>query len=368
MALRIPSGGGYGTDVLALDDSDADVTITQTNVSNIETIYVDTAPGTGNPIDVSYFGASNFRMKNASEATTITVANEGTFEIENGAASTADITILCATAGTSDTLSLIVGDDLGNNLALTGWEDVTISTEAEAITIGGTVTQTHSASVEKLTILGEEDLTITGAVRVDWVDASGFAGALVLTSGMVMQAWVKGGPGEDKLRGSADADILQGGGGDDTLRGDGGGDKFQFEATAAENGHDAIEDFTTADTLDFEPGYGPGMNTLKGTSADDSTGDQTPTSGDIWILVDADGSTDTAGEVADLFGGGGRPFAVGVADMELVLIIQDTQTDGSSIIWYIENDASATVTAEECATVATLAGFHGTITDENIKN
>lgn len=370
--------GGDGTDTLESDSADlSGTTSTQTNVSNFETISVTDALA-GN-LNLTHYGATNAELAGIDgTARTVTVPNNGSVEVKADAGAAAHV-IQVASNSTSDTLGLVLNDaDFGNNLDLTSWETVNLESKGTADgganVITGTTALNNAAGVQKIVVTGATNLTFTGAVTADEIDASAFTGVLTVTAQIQVPAVVTGGTGNDSLRGSTSGDQIDGGEGDDTIRGDQGGDTltggsgkdtFQFEDTAANNGNDTVTDFGSTDILDFTAFATD--DAPAGTVSDTGTSNQAAADNDIWIVTDADGSTDTAAEVAALFGGGGKPFAALAGNEDIVLLIQDN-TNGNTNVWYVDNDATAAVIAGECVQVATLQGFTATVADANIKD
>jgi Ca2+-binding RTX toxin-like protein len=158
-----------------------------------------------------------------------------------------------------------------------------MTTSDEAITVGGTTALNSSAAAETLTILGNQDLTFTGAVTADTIDASGFTKVLTLTGGMAAQATITGGSGGDTLRGSTSADIINGGAGNDTIRGDDASDQLTGGAGN--------------DTFDMDNGDTDEASTVVDIITDFDAATST-TSADV-LLLDI-----TSIEALDLSGGG----------------------------------------------------------------
>jgi len=364
------SGGG-GTDTLILDDADALTTGTQSNVTGIEVIKVVTA-GSGT-VDVTDFGASKFiSAAEAFGANQVTVPSGGTVEFDVDP--TGNATIVPKTAGTSDALTLIMNAGWTGTCTLNGWETVNLKANVAPVTFSSTVTLDASSATESIVITGTQPVTFTGVTTCDVIDGSAMTGALTVAATGAVAQQITGGSASDSLSGSDFGDVIsgvdgtdtiEGRGGDDTLLGGAGPDTFILEATAAANGSDTITDFTTSDMLDMTAFVGG--DAPSGTIADMSNGNQVVASGEIWIVTDADGSIDTASKVALLFGGGGKPFAAGVGGMHVVVLVVDTQSGGSTRVWFVADaDSNATVSTAECALVATLTSFNTPLVDANI--
>ncbi len=364
--------GGGGTDTLLLNGQNADDFFTAlSNVSNIEVLEIDTAPS-GN-IDTTFFGATDFKASAAFGANRLTIPDGGTVELDVDPAG--NMTIASKTSGVTNSLTLRLDTNVSNNLVLTSWENLTLQVASTAATIQGTMTLNSSAATESITVIGSQSLTLNGAITADVLDASAMTAALTMNAAPGPGMHITGGNSGDRIIGGADDsdadlldggagnDVLIGGDGDDLLIGGDGADEFVFADTAANNDHDVILDFTTSDVLVLDAFATD--NAPSGTLPDTSTGTVPTASNDIWIVTDADGSIDTAAEVAALFG---TVFHYSItANSEIVIIIQDTQSGGSSAIWYMDDTGNTTVSAGECVQVCTLASFNGVIGDPNIQ-
>ncbi len=366
--------GGDGTDTLLLDDADATAgAVAQTNVSNIEVIEVDTAGG--GDVDITFFGATMFKSTTAGfGANTLTIPDGGTVELDFDPGG--NMTIASKTSGTTNTFTLQMDANMANNFVLTSWEGVTITANNAAVTITGTVALNSSAATETITATGSQALTLTGAVTADALDASGLSGALTMGAAPVASMTITGTPANDTLLGAdvdatgdnitggAGVDRITGADGNDIVTGGDGADEFVFGATAVANNNDIISDFTTSDVLVLDA-FATDDAPLA-TYADTSTGLVATATNDVIIITDADGSIDTAAEVAALWGT--VLEAAIVANDQIVLLIQDTQASGSTAIWYMDDTGNTAVAAGECVQVATLSGFNGTIADANIED
>jgi len=363
--------GGGGTDTLLLDDADALTTQAQSNVTDIEVLEVVTA-GSGT-VDVTLFGAKSFKSSGGSlGANQVTVPAGATAEFDVDPMGNA--TIVPKNSGSSDALTLIMNASWTGSCTLNGWETVELRANSVPVTFSSTVTLDATGSVESIVITGTQPVTFTGVTTCDVIDGSSMTGALTVAATGALAQQITGGAGSDSLDGSDFADTisgvdgtdrLQGNGGDDVLSGGAGPDTFILESTAAANGSDTINDFATSDMLDvtaFASDDAP-----SGTVADGASGDTVVADGDLWIVTDADGSIDAASKVALLFGGGGKPFAAGVAGMNVVVLVVDTQSGGSTRVWYVEDaDANTAVSTAECVQVALLSGFNTPLVDANI--
>ncbi len=280
-----------------------------------------------------------------------------------------------AVSGSSDTLDLTLSSMSGGTFTAPATiENVSVVSGGSAANVltGLVFTPSTGTTTVAVAVTGANDLSLGTVTNGSPIDAGVFTGNLLLA--LAQAAVVTGGSGDDTIVGSdaADslsggdgADIITGGSGDDGLAGGADADTFVLAQTATDNGDDTISDFTASDVLNFSA-FATG-DAPAGTVEDTSTGDQAVAGNDIWIVTDADGNLDTAAEVAALFGGAGKPFAAGVADMHVVLLIQDSQSGGSTTIWFIADaDSNTTVAEGECVRVATLGAFNGAIGDANV--
>lgn len=145
-------------------------------------------------------------------------------------------------------------------------------------------------------------------------------------------------------------------------------DTFVFEKSAAANGTDTINNFDSGDVIDLRAFVADDAPT-GGEVADGTDVFGSVANGDILLVVDADGSVNTAAEIAALFG------ATDVAnDAKFVVSVRDTQTGGNTTLWYVFNDSSVTnstqaIAATEVQLVGTLVGYNGAaLVDANILN
>jgi len=389
--------GGDGTDTLGLLSAEAAVAADQTNVTNVEGLMVTDA--IADDIDVSYFGsvteviASAGFDSGADRTLTVPTGTAITIEADTaGGAATSHI-IQIDDDSSADTIDLTMVDaDFAEALDLIDVEVCNLAAEDDATTFTDLEIDPSAAQDGLLNITGDQDVTLTSAT-LDEIDATALTGDLTVTVTGATQ--VNGGEGDDTITGSASDDALAGNAGDDTidgaagedninggddddsitggadddvLAGGDGVDTFVFEADGATNGEDVISDFTEDDVLDFTTNGFTGEDAPAGTVADDSTDDEVFADGDIWIVTDDDGSTDTSAEVQALFGGAGDVFEAIPANDTVVLLIQDTQSGGSTAIWFLDdaNGNSDFADANECLQVGTLDGFNGTIGDDQI--
>jgi len=136
------------------------------------------------------------------------------------------LTVNVAGTATNDVLNVTLGSTTaGNtfgtgNVTINGAETVNLLVQGGAGTFGGTFTITDTAATQALVITGSQNVTFTGAVRADSIDASGMTGAatLTLTGGTSTTATsITGTANGDTLNGSTAGDIINGGDGNDTI-------------------------------------------------------------------------------------------------------------------------------------------------------
>jgi hypothetical protein len=64
----------------------------------------------------------------------------------------------------------------------------------------------------------------------------------------------------------------------------------------------------------------------------------------------------------------GQEFAAVAASAQIVVAVRDSQADGDTTLWYIDNDATAALAATEVTLVGTLTNFNTVLVDGNILN
>lgn len=270
--------GGDGTDRLVLTNAEAiAATTAQTRVTNIETIGL--SNGLNGTVTVSNFGATGLNFgANLAGAGIINYA-AGTSNLNVSTFNNNTVTVNIAGVATNDVLNYTIGNatagtgNAGSAHAITinGAETVNLSSVGAANTFGAGFTITDTAANQALVITGNQDITFTGAVRADSVDASGMTGtaALSMAAGTGTTATtITGTANNDTLAGSTAGDIISGGAGNDTIRnavsgannaandiltGGAGNDSFQLVGASAGtatnyNGSSFITDFTVGTT------------------------------------------------------------------------------------------------------------------------
>jgi hypothetical protein len=310
--------GGDGTDTLILTAAEAQVSTNQTNVSNFETIKTDTI--TSGNINLTYWNGATGLNLNAGVATgnTLTLPTGGTLTVGSvDPAGSNTIAVIADT--TSDVLNLTLKNvTWTTNCSPTTFETVNISSSTGANVIGGTFVLTATAQNDTINLTGSQNMTFTGAITADTLDASAFTGVLTVTGGFADDVVITGGSGNDSLRGSTQADIITGGAGNDTIRGDDGSDTLTggdgSDTFDGDNG-DSDELLTITDTItDFNAGTSTttvdsfvydissieattGVTDLVDTSANSSAG-----ADGTYVLLSTDGASVANADVVGLIG------------------------------------------------------------------
>ncbi|MES2786992.1 MAG: cadherin domain-containing protein [Pseudomonadota bacterium] len=179
-----------------------------------------------------------------------------------------------------------------------------------------------------------------------------------------------GGEGNDSLLGGELNDTLIGGNGNDTIDGEDGNDTILFEATAAGNGRDVITNFepgANGDEMSFNAVFvaSTAEGGIDSTPADDEfdgdvdvfsaeTGDNTPIAG-LLVIYDAlsgeIGDVDSEIDIAIILNGGDD---IKLAANEKAIIVAGAENSQAVYVWYVQNDADATVQDTEVALVAEI--------------
>ncbi|MFZ5776056.1 MAG: hypothetical protein ACOY3Z_11290 [Thermodesulfobacteriota bacterium] len=241
-----------------------------------------------------------------------------------------------------------------NSLDVVGFDTVSTSDYAED---GGYLGLTGALAGELVLDLDSYSFTINGVAQslaygtladVVSVDATGISGAAAaFTGGSVAETYAA----------SAEGDTITGGGGNDSLQGGAAADTFVFEATAVENGVDAIEDFqvgASGDVLDFSAFLN--VTDASGITTRSSTSTAAVAWGNGDVLVVSGYGLTSASAIASLFGVG-KTFAAPSAAGKVVVITADIV--GDATVWYIVNQtAVTTIEAAEVSSVAVLTGVN----------
>lgn len=232
--------------------------------------------------------------------------------------------------------------------------DITAGFDANIVVVGGAGSNNVDASL----VDGGYTASLTGGASADTL--AGGAGNDTISGGDGNDAVLTGAAGTDSINGGAGTDTITGGDGNDTLTGGStDADTFVFGATAAANDLDTITDFDATDLLDF--GAFVTDTTITSTQADSGTSAVVWANEAILVVTDADGSINTAAEVAALFGAGSVFADAALAADEAVLLIQG---GGQTTVWYIdEASADTTIDVGEVTQVATLSGYTTSLVD-----
>ena len=123
------------------------------------------------------------------------------------------------TAGSGDIQKLSASGSNGRFIA-NGFETIAITTTGSSVILADVM----STELEKITVSGDHNLTLTEAVVAQTVDASALKGGLTLSVTSTSEHTITSGLGDDNLTGGTKADIIAGGGGADTITGGSGAD------------------------------------------------------------------------------------------------------------------------------------------------
>lgn len=221
--------GGDGIDRLGLTSAEiAAATTVQTGVTNIETVGLVGAAAAGATYAINNFGATGLRFDGTATGGALTVgfaAGTSNLDLQNSASGGA-VTVNVAGTATTDVLnvtagSLVAGNTFGaSNLVINGAETVNLLSQGGANTFGAGFTITDTAATQALVITGNQNITFTGAVRADSIDAAGMTGTatLNLAGGTgATSTTITGTANNDTITGSTVGDIINGGAGNDTI-------------------------------------------------------------------------------------------------------------------------------------------------------
>lgn len=215
-----------------------------------------------------------------------------------------------------------------------------------------------SAGADKLFGYAGGD-TIKGDDGADIIE--GGAGGDTLHGGLGSDS-ILGGADGDTIWAGSDDDTIRGGAGTDTLYGSEDNDVFVFEATAADNGVDAIMDFDTSeDQLDFRLFLTDGSFLAAGAS--DSTFDATSASdaadisGHVVLYSDSEAtSIDNPEDIANLITGNDDPFTINASAKAVVITgVQGGSSTVGATIWFVhDSDGNGSIATSEVTKVGTL--------------
>jgi hypothetical protein len=186
-------------------------------ITNFDTNADDTEDTT---VDTSLMSGLTSMGMNASSATGDTIfsniASIVDASMANGAADLTMTYIASIVAGAADTQTLAVSNVSAGTFTANGAETIAITTS----TVKSTLTDVTSNTMTKLTIAGDQALTLSTALTAKTIDASASTGSVTLSLGTADQT-VTGGSGADSIDTVAtltSADTISGGLGSDTLK------------------------------------------------------------------------------------------------------------------------------------------------------
>lgn len=219
------------------------------------------------------------------------------------------------------------------------------------------------ASVDVVTAVGAAEITFTfSAVYGDPAPADitmAIAAGTDTTNTIAVNGTLPDGAG--------DVAAQQAGNGVDYAASTESADTYVFAATAVLNGADTILNFDASDILDFTAFATDDAPVAE--VADGSAGAVATADNDIYLVSDADGSINTVAEVLALFAVAGTPFSSTlIANAEFVIAIRDTQVDGDTTLWFIDNGDNTALASSEITLVGTLTDYNTALVDGNILN
>ncbi|TRU44020.1 MAG: calcium-binding protein [Microcystis aeruginosa Ma_QC_Ca_00000000_S207] len=277
--------GGEGTNTLVVTAANAEgITAEDDNITNIQTLALFFPGSAGATLRADFigdeitavdlengtFGAYTVRF-NAGDNTLTTFDNTGALNVQaEGTATTDALTLnIDGTAGVNDvtvaSLTLNNVDRPIEQLTINSTDALTGHTIAGAVTLPTTVGVNNA-----ITITGNSNLTIGGAVTADEIDASGMTNGAGLTmfpgSTSTIAISITGSGGDDRLVGSTFRDSISGAGGNDNITGGTGTDRLTggdgrntFVQTTADSAIASATNgvagtaFTAAQTITFAP-------------------------------------------------------------------------------------------------------------------
>lgn len=400
VANRDTVNGGAGTDTLSITSAIAVAAsaAAQSTVTNIEVISISDAVG-GN-VDLTKFASANtLSFANATVgAHTFTLSNNNTVEFLTGDNGDNARTFQVLGTGIADTVSFkaVAATDTGTGAqTISGIEVLNISSgtaTGTAVEIGGALTMTASAGGSaKVVVTGVNQLTMTGAVTANEIDASGLTGNALLSMSATSAGAIRitGSGKNDVIRGSSANDILNGGAGNDTIHtlagsdtvtGGAGNDTF-INAVAAAGGVTTITDFdaatvtTQADlvhltltnlnayqgafaTAVVDLSLGDASNLAAGAlTIQTLTADDTALAAGTEIVVLAGTFANDAAAAASLLTAGANTFTLtAVHDNDGILIAYSTGSDINIAIGQFNGAATTSNLIDGLATIVTLQG------------
>ena len=219
--------GGEGADILNITAT-GDTGATTSSVSGITTTGVETIVLTNLEADATastltldtatMTGVNTFSVTNSAANGEVTFSNVAALTNANMSANAGDLTLTylaAAVAGTADVQNISVSGTNGTFTA-DGVETIAITSSGSAATLADVA----SDAVTKLTIAGDQNLTLTAAESIKTIDASALTGGLTMTAAAAAQT-ITGGTGDDSfdMVGTLDkSDTLDAGDGTDTVK------------------------------------------------------------------------------------------------------------------------------------------------------
>jgi hypothetical protein len=280
--------GGLGSDRVTLTNAEAiAATTVQTKVTNVETIGVAGLNGT---VSVANFNATGLRLGGNLAGNSVVNYAAGalnTLDLQTFTGTGANFSLTANVAGTAttDAIAMTVGSSTaGNafgtgNITLNGAETVNLTSQGGANSLGGALTLIDTAATQTLNVLGNQNLTITGAVRADTIDASGMTGtgALSIAAGTGTTATaITGTANADVLTGSTAGDIINGGAGNDSI--------FNAVNGTAATASDVLTGGTGNDTFTLTGSVAIGASVAADLAASSHITDFSVSGGDILAL------------------------------------------------------------------------------------
>ncbi|MBI1825225.1 MAG: calcium-binding protein [Planctomycetes bacterium] len=336
-ADTIDCGAGTG-DILSLTTATAAGTsAAQSNVTHCEGLTVsDQLAGNVNGV---HFGATTVTLHGGVDGTnrTVTLASGGTVQLDAGAG--ANLVIAASPNTSSDTMTLTMKNvTITGNLDASVYETLNIASSTGANIISGTTAVNNPLGSGVINVTGDQNLTFTGAITANSLNASTFTGALTVTGTAANAIAITGGSGADTLNGSASGDTINGGAGNDTINGGAGADTMTGGAGN--------------DTFDFD-------NSVTAGSASDTVSDWVDGSDLIGI---SGGNTFAAGGATGLAQGGGAAGSLAATAAGSVVVTSVAQNASAAAIGTTQFVKLTTGVANAGSDQATFNAAIGTAT------
>jgi len=177
-------------------DDNEDTTVDTSLMSGLATVGINASSATGDTIFSNMTGILGAEMANGSADMTMTY-------------------IASVVAGAADSQALTVSNVSAGTFTANGAETIAIN----ATTVKSTLTNVASDTLTKLTVAGDQALTISTALTAKTIDASANSGGVTVTLGTANQT-ITGGSGNDSIDADTvltNLDTISGGAGSDTL-------------------------------------------------------------------------------------------------------------------------------------------------------